>query len=139
MLSSFDAGQSEVFLRTIWLRLNKKQRMVKRVSSAPPTSHPLNLFNLQKIQKFITKISNNGEYARKKRSRSRTEGRNKNTKVISKVHLPQMRQKIVQVKNCSDVSVWYIYIYIYMYLCVWCMCVCIRACVHMCVCFCVCV
>ena len=66
MLSSFDAGQSEVFLRTIWLRLNKKQRMVKRVSSAPPTSHPLNLFNLQKIQKFITKISNNGEYARKK-------------------------------------------------------------------------
>ena len=45
MLSSFDAGQSEVSLYTIWLRLNKKKEMVKGGPMDPP-----NLFNLQKAQ-----------------------------------------------------------------------------------------
>ena len=48
---------------------------------------------------FTTKLPNNGEHDRRNRSRSRSEGRNGNTKSGKQEHLPHMRRKTVRVKN----------------------------------------
>ena len=55
MLSSFDAGQSELSSCTIWLRLYdwKKKEMLKEGGGRSPMDRPLPLsylFNLQKAQ-----------------------------------------------------------------------------------------
>ena len=49
MLSSFDAGQSEVSLCTIWLGLNKNKEMEEEEGLLDPPP-PTNLFNTQKSQ-----------------------------------------------------------------------------------------